>query len=211
MHTTQLLSASRLVFCSLGTVGAVRHQRSGLRSVSISLSFSKSLANHPAAGLVPCLPPGPSPPRCCPGLSPAAPTRPSRAGPRPRGLFRFRFSLRDEPGLSPAQPGFTWHSWTGRHLGTTRLGSARLDHAAVQRGGGQSLGLSIRAVPAGHGPGAGEPAGNAADHLQPGVPRQVRALGQTRASIPSAWPASLVPSSITGVPKLTCLTKALLG
>lgn len=126
MHTTQLLSASRLVFCSLGTVGAVHRQRSGLRSVSISLSFSKSLANHPAACLVPCLPPGPSPPRCCPGC-PLQP-RPAPAG-RARGptaSFAFVSPCATGPGSaqpSPASPGTPGRGAISARHGSARLGS----------------------------------------------------------------------------------------
>lgn len=94
------------------------------------------------------------------------------------------------------------HLGSARH-GSARLGTARLNHVAVQRGGGQSVGGSIRAVPAGHGPRAGEPAGNAADHLQPGVPGQVRSFGQTRAASAGteSWPASpILPDQRLPIP-----------
>lgn len=107
---------------------------------------------------------------------------------------------------SPVQPGTPRYS--PAHLSPARHSADRLGHAAVQRGGVPALWGSVRAVPAGHGPGAGEPAGRAAEHLHPGVSGQVRALGQSREASPgTVSPASIIlfpgqhhwsPASIAG-------------
>lgn len=87
----------------------------------------------------------------------------SRGGPIPGRAVPWGVRSLSLSFLSRSQPGSARHR-TARH-----------SHAAVQRGGGEAVRGSVRAVPAGHEPGAGEPEGGAAGHLQPGVPDQVRA------------------------------------
>lgn len=97
-----------------------------------------------------------SPTRARPVLRGTGPARPRRSRPRPRprpqprgggrarrvhGPFRFRFSPRDQPRLSPAQPSPARHT-SARHTGSARHGTARpCRGSAWQRPGSGGISL----------------------------------------------------------------------